>query len=75
MIVYKSNNICKKKCDFVKKQRFFIKLHHSKENGQKFYIVESTSLSAIAVPLFNTNNLAKFQVLSTTVFSLETLPC
>ena len=55
MIVYKPNNICKK-YDFVKKKRFFIEFHHSCENGQIFYIVESTFLSAIAVPFFNTNS-------------------
>ena len=55
MIVYKPNNICKK-YDFVKKKRFFIEFHHSSENCQRFCIVESIFLSAIAVPFFNTNN-------------------
>ena len=58
MIIYKPNNICKK-YDFVKKKRFFIKFHHSSENGQIFYIVESIFLSEIPVPFFNANNFCR----------------
>ena len=70
----KPNNICKK-YDFVKKKRFFIEFHLSSENGQIFYIAESTFLSAIAVPFFNTNNFYRIPSSVNNSIFLDTLSC
>ena len=70
----KPNNICKK-YDFVKKKRFFIEFHLSSDNGQIFYIVESTFLSAIAVPFFNTNNFYRIPSSVNNSIFLDTLSC